>query len=95
MAGARCLDAKVKYQATVVEGGKSDQQYVGLTETTWRKRCGRNKLNSDQRIYFSLADYVPKPKDKGREFKARWNKQDKFYTPPCMDEKTSIWKRLD
>ena len=58
---------------------------------------GRNKFNmsqSDQTIYFSLAGYVLKPEDKGREFNARWNKQDKFYTP-CMDEKTRSWKQLD
>ena len=28
MDGARCLDNKVKYQATVVEEGKTDQFYV-------------------------------------------------------------------
>ena len=47
--------------------------------------------HSDQRIYFSLADYVPKPEDKVREFDGGWNK---FYMP-CMDKKTSSWKRLD
>ena len=62
-----------------------------------RKRYGRNKFNmshSDQTIYFSLAGYVPKLEDKGREFEGGWNKWDKFYVP-CMDEKTNYWKRLD
>ena len=50
--------------------------------------------HSDQTIYFSLADYVPKPEDKVREFDGGWNKQDKSYMP-CMDRKTSSWKRLE
>ena len=75
MDGARCLDNKVKYQATVVEEGKPDQFYVGVTEPPWKKRYGSHKSNmkhSDQRICSSLAGYVWKLKDEGREFDVRW-----------------------
>ena len=75
MGGARCLDNKVKYQATVVEEGKGDQFYVGVTKPPWKKRYGGLKSNmrhSDQRICSSLAGYVWKLMDKGREFNVRW-----------------------
>ena len=53
-----CLDAKVKYQATVVEDGKPDQHYVGVTEPPWKKRYGGHKSkmrHCDQRVCSSLA----------------------------------------
>ena len=60
----------IKYQATVVEEGKPDQFYVGVTEPPWKKRYGGHKSNMrhSQRICSSLAGYVWKLKDEGREF---------------------------
>ena len=49
MDGARCLDAKVKYQATVVEDGQPDQHYVCVTEPPWKKRYGGHKSNTATR----------------------------------------------
>ena len=84
MAGARCLDAKVKYQATVV--------------------CHKSNMrHSDQRICSSLAGYVWKLKDEGREFDVRWKilQQHTTFNPTnnscrlCLSEKFTIMFQLE
>ena len=74
---------------------------MGVTEPPWKKRYGSHKSNmkhSDQRVASSLAGYVWKLKDEGREHNVRWKiiQQHSTYNPTtnacrlCLSEKYTI-----
>ena len=101
MDGARCKDPKVKYQATVVEEGKPDQQYVGVTEPTFKLRYNNHTAtfrHREKKINSALAGYVWKLKDEGREYSLKWRilQEHTTYNPTtnacrlCLSEKYTI-----
>ena len=75
MDGARCKDAKVKYQVTVVEEGKPDEQYVGVTEPPFKGRYNNHTStfrHREKRINSALAGHICKLKYEGREYTLKW-----------------------
>ena len=101
MDGARCKDASVMYQATLVEEGKPDETYTGVAATTWKIRYGNHKSNfthSAQRVKSSLAGHIWKLKDEGRQYTLKWRTLARLptYNPStnscrlCLCEKFTI-----
>ena len=101
MDGARCKDAKVKYQATVVEVGKPDQQYVGVSEPSWKLRYNNHTASfrhTGKRGNSALSGYLWKLKDEGREYTLKWRilQEHTTYNPTtnacrlCLSEKFTI-----
>ena len=91
----------MKYQATVVEEGKPDQQYVGVTEPTFKLRYNNHTAtfrHREKKINSALAGYVWKLKDEGREYSLKWKilQEHTTYNPTtnacrlCLSEKYTI-----
>ena len=75
MEGARCKDTNLLYGATVVEPGKPDATYAGISAPSWKIRYGNHThsfRHSGKRGNTSLAGYVWRLKDQGRDFSINW-----------------------
>ena len=75
MEGARCKDASIMYGATVVEPGKPDATYAGISAPSWKIRYGNHTASfrhTGKRINSSLAGYIWRLKDEGRNFTISW-----------------------
>ena len=70
MEGARCKDTNTLYGATVHEIGKPDATYAGISAPSWKIRYGNHThsfRHSGKRVNTSLAGYVWRLKDQGRD----------------------------
>ena len=102
MEDARCKDASVMYQATLIEEGKPDETYVGVSYPSWKLRYNNHTASfrhRAKRIESSLAGHIWKLKDEGREdFTLKWRTLARVpsYNPStnscrlCLTEKYTI-----
>ena len=75
MEGARCKDTNTLYGATVHEIGKPDATYAGISAPSWKIRYGNHThsfRHSGKRVNTSLAGYVWRLKDQGRDHTISW-----------------------
>ena len=75
MEGAMCKDTNLLYQATVVEPGKPDATYAGISAPSWKIRYGNHThsfRHSGKRGNTSLAGYIWRLKDQQRDFTIKW-----------------------
>ena len=75
MEGARCKDASILYGATVTEQGKPEATYAGISAPPWKIRYGNHTASfrhTEKRGNSSLAGYIWRLKDEGREHTISW-----------------------
>ena len=75
MDGARCKDTHLMYGATVVQPGKPDTTYTGMSAPSWKSRYGNHTFgfrHSGKRGNTSLAGYIWRLKDENRDFTIKW-----------------------
>ena len=75
MEGARCKDTNTLYLATVHETSKPDAIYAGISAPSWKIRYGNHThsfRHSGKRVNTSLAGYVWRLKDQGRDHSITW-----------------------
>ena len=106
MEDARCKDASVMYQATLVEQGKPDETYVGVSYPSWKLRYNNHTASFRHRAKkgdSGLAGHIWHLKDQGRDYTLRWRALARLpsYNPStnscrlCLREKFTIMFKPD
>ena len=101
MEDARCKDASVMYQATLVEQGKPDETYVGVSYPSWKLRYNNHTASFRHKAKkgeSGLAGHIWHLKDQGRDYTLRWRALARLpsYNPStnscrlCLREKFTI-----
>ena len=75
MEGCRCKDTNLLYGATVAEPDTPDATYAGISAPSWKIRYGNHTASfrhTGKRINSSLAGYIWRLKDEGRNFTISW-----------------------